>query len=407
MKSVGIIAEYNPFHNGHKYQIQKIKKDLNPDVIIAIMSGNFVQRGELAIINKWQRTKSALKCGIDMVIELPTYYALSSAEMFAFGGISILDSLNVENIVFGSENGNIDDFYTVTKKLIELEKNHIEGLQQILKQGHSFAKARNILINELYSLNESQKSILTNPNNILGLEYLKSINGLNSKIKPHTIKRYGASYHDTNILSETPSASAIRKFLLTDSNTSDELFTTLSKSMPKEALNILTNSNTVNTESLYPILKYKLMTSSTNELQTIHDVTEGIENKIINSIPNSNSLKQLIYNCKSKRYAQTRISRILMKILLNIKTEDIGYIKNNNRPKYARILGFNNNGINYLNHIKKNCEIEIITNIKNFKTSNPHIKKMLATDILATNIYSEFDNSIKYGEDYYRSPIIL
>lgn len=411
MKTIGIIAEYNPFHNGHKYHIEQAKKITGADTAIVIMSGNFVQRGEPALLNKWKRAETALSSGADLVIELPTYYALCSAEMFAFGSVALLDSLAVDTLVFGSEHGEIEPFYKLASQLNAIEEKHITALQKLMKDGHSFARARSLLMKKLFDLSKDEESILNSPNNILGVEYIKSILKLKSPLKADTIKRIGSHYHSTNINEEIASATAIRQFLheKTSHHThlSDEDLAHLSKQVTDRTFEILRTSDYVSGEHIYPLLRYKLMSSQASDLKSIHDITEGLEHKILNSYGNSTSLNTLISRCKSKRYTYTRLSRTLMKILLNIEQEDIGFIKDGNRPEYARILGFTKNGSNYLKYIRKNEDIQLITNLKNFSPQTQKSKKMLSTDILATNIYSEFDPDIRFGEDHYRQPCVV
>lgn len=411
MKTIGIIAEYNPFHNGHKYHIEQSKQITGADTAIVIMSGNFVQRGEPALLNKWKRAETALSNGADLVIELPTYYALCSAEMFAFGSVSLLDSLAVDTLVFGSEYGKIEPFYKLASHLNDIEEHHITTLQKLMKDGHPFATARSLLMKKLFDLSQDEESILNSPNNILGVEYIKAILKLKSPLKADTIQRIGSHYHCTNIDEEIASATAIRQFLhektTHHTHLSDEDLAHLSKQVTDRTFEILKNSNYISGDQIYPLLRYKLMSSKASDLKNIHDITEGLEHKILNSYGNSTSLNDLISKCKSKRYTYTRLSRTLMKVLLNINHDDIGFMKDANRPEYARILGFTKKGSQYLKHIRKNVDIQLITNLKNFSCQTEKSKKMLSTDILATNIYSEFDPDIRFGEDHYHQPCVI
>lgn len=411
MKTVGIIAEYNPFHNGHKYHIEEAKSLTGADTVIVIMSGNFVQRGEPALMNKWKRAESALNHGADLIIELPTYYALSSAEMFAFGSISLLDSLGVESLVFGSEYGSIDPFYKLADYLIAIEKNHIEKLQALMQDGHPFATARSLLMKKLFDLSKEEESILNSPNNILGVEYVKSIKLLSSPLKADTIKRKGSHYHSQDIKEEIASATAIRQFLIEKNHLKhgflkDEL-TPINNQVPSKTMAFLSESVFINAENLYPQLRYRLMMSNPEDLEGIHDVREGLEHKILNSFGHVATYGDLISKCKSKRFTYTRLSRVLMKILLDIKNEAIGYAKDGIRPDYARILGFTEKGSSYLKHIRKKEDIQLVSNLKNYKKTSDHSSKMFQTDILATNLYSEVDPSITYGQDYYKQPITV
>lgn len=411
MKTVGIIAEYNPFHNGHKYHIEESKRTTGAEAVIVIMSGNFVQRGEPALINKWKRAQCALSNGADLVIELPTYYALSSAEMFAYGGVSLLNSLGIDTLVFGSEHGEIQPFYKLAELLVTLENKHISALQQLMKDGHSFATARSLLIKKLFDLSKEEEALLNSPNNILGVEYLKAILKLNSPMKATTIKRKGSHYHSSNIDETMASASAIRKFLFEETAHGTHLSLNslrhLERQVSGETLEQIKTSDFVSSETLFHLLRYKLMTSTPESLQKIHDVSEGLEYKILRTFGSTSSFNDLITHCKSKRYTYTRLSRALMKILLEIHTEDIGYIKDDQRPEYARILGFTETGAAFLKTRRDSESIQMITNLKHFTPPSENSRKMMATDLLATNIYSEFDSSIRFGEDHYRQPCFL
>jgi predicted nucleotidyltransferase len=411
MKTVGIIAEYNPFHNGHKYHIEEAKRLTGADRVIVIMSGNFVQRGEPAIMNKWKRAESALNHGADLIIELPSYYALSSAEMFAYGSISLLDSLGVDTVVFGSEYGSIKPFYKLADYLIAIEESHIDKLQALMQDGHPFATARSLLMKKLFDLSKEEETILNSPNNILGVEYVKSIKLLCSSLKADTIQRKGSHYHSTDIEEEIASATAIRQFLIEKTVNHSGLLTEdldhVKRQVPSKTFEFIQDSTFINGDSLYPQLRYRLMMSKPEDLHTIHDVREGLEHKILNSFGHVATYGALISKCKSKRFTYTRLSRVLMKTLLDIKSTDIGYAKDGIRPDYARILGFTEKGSAYLKHIRKDEKIQLVTNLKNYTESNDHSSKMFQTDILATNIYSEVDPSIKYGQDHYKQPIVV
>ncbi len=284
MKTIGIIAEYNPFHNGHKYHIEEAKRITGADTVIVVMSGNFVQRGEPAIMNKWKRAESALNHGADLIIELPTYYALSSAEMFAYGSISLLDSLGVDTVVFGSEYGSIDPFYKLADYLIALEESHIDKLQTLMQDGHPFATARSLLMKKLFDLSKEEETILNSPNNILGVEYVKAIKLLCSPLKANTIKRKGSHYHSTDIDKDIASATAIRQFLIEKVDTQLGLLSEdidhVKRQVPSKSLEFITDSVFINGDNLYPQLRYRLMMSTPDHLHGIHDMREGLEHKI-------------------------------------------------------------------------------------------------------------------------------
>ena len=400
MKIIGIVSEYNPFHNGHKYHIEESKKKSNATHVIAVMSGNFVQRGECAIQNKWLRASCAVKNGVDLVIELPTIFSLSSSELFAFGGISILNSLNsVDTVSFGAENDDIE----ALEKLAVLSLAHInsknENLMRYLKQGLSFPVAREKTLIDAEMISGIEKEILRSPNNILAIEYLKSLIFLKSKIAPLPIKRFGDPYHSERIDVEISSATAIRKWIF-DGNDPKKI----KKLVPFSTFDSLLKYPKVKYSNYYDLIKYKILTSDENHLAKINNVAEGIEKRIITVNRTAQNLEELIDQIKTKRYTKTRINRILSQILLDIKKSDIGLMSEMFVPKYARILAFNQKGTEILKKAKENSDIPIITNLSKLKLLDSNMEKMLDFDILATNIYSMFDNSIRIGEDYYKHP---
>lgn len=317
MNSTGIIVEYNPFHNGHLHHINEIKKMFPNNIIVAVMSGNFTQRGDASIIDKWNKTNIALEYGVDIVIELPFQYATQSADIFAKGSLEILNALNVDNIVFGSETNNIDVLYKYANNILNSEIK--------LKK------------NESYPANLFKQEI-NKPNDILGISYIKEIIKNNYNINVCTIKRE-SNYHSKNLneLSSTSIREAIKNKINIDKQIPYSF-----KYEPKFI------------EDYFPLLKYKIL--STDDLSIYNGVDEGLDNRIKKVILNSNSLDELINNIKSKRYTYSRIKRMLLHIL-------VGYTKNDNKyylnKNHIRILGFNNKGIKYLNKIKKDIKLPI------------------------------------------------
>ena len=399
MNITGIITEYNPFHNGHLYHLNSAKKQTNCDAVVCIMSGNFVQRGEPALIDKWKRCEIALNNGVDLIIELPTFYALSSAEFFAKGAVSILDKIGVTNsIFFGSESGDIDKLSKIATILTNETSEFKNILKDNLTKGVPYIKAREIaLIN--YFKDENIESILNNSNNILGIEYIKAILNLKSNITPITFKREGSNYNDKELVSLFASATSIREYLKKDISLKD-----LEKFMPTETLKILdelknNNYNFIFPENIYRYIKYKITTNCIN-FNNLFDIKEGIENKILKEIYLSDSYEDLIFRIKSKRYTYTKISRLLTQLFIGM--ENYNYtelLKEENL--YARILGFNNKGKLILKEMKKKSNIPIITKLPK-SLNNP----LLELDIQATKAYSILNNSINPLSDYLISPII-
>ncbi len=405
MKVCGIVAEYNPFHNGHKYQIEQIRKETNADVIIAVMSGNFMQRGVPASFDKWARTKMALDGGVDMVIELPTIYSLSSAEFFASGAVSILNSLNcVDYISFGAKTDDLAFLKDIATFLNNEPADYKDALQKELKKGVSYPAARSKCIKQFFDTKYDSKIIeetLLDSNNILAIEYLKALEKLDSKIQPIIVKRIGTDYNSLEINGDYCSSTAIREIL------KDQNVLRLKDVIPNSSYNTISEEINMGKmpmelSNFEELILYKLRNSSLFKLSQIADVKEGLENVISKSLLNSFDLESLIISIKSKRYTRTRIQRILLNSLLGINEEFIETYKF--KPQYARILGFSKKGRNALALLNKYSKIPVITSLNNFtKKANHNQLEMLKYDIDATNIYTlgyKLSNLRKYNLDY-------
>jgi len=379
-KVLGIVAEYNPFHNGHLYHLNESKKLTNSDFTIAIMSGNFVQRGEPAIVDKWTRAKMAIENGVDLVIELPVKYAISSAENFAFGATEILNSLNiVDNISFGTETGNLSFLQEIANILVEEPIEYKKLLSKELSTGISFPRARE---RALYLYLDKDLSDITGSNNILAIEYLKSLNKLNSKITPVTLERNSVHYNSNEIINNIASATGIRK-LIKENN-----FEQLKSVVPKNIYEYLINSELVFFDDFEKEIIYTLRKLTKENIANLVDVSEGLENRIKESASVTNKLSELISIIKTKRYTETRINRILLYALLGITKGHINYAP----TTHIHILGANENGKNLLSKINPN--LQIITSAKGFED-------ILEKEILATNIYTlAYTNNSKANLDY-------
>ena len=393
-KILAIIAEYNPFHNGHLYQLQKSKKDLNPDYSICIMSGNFCERGDTSIIDKWSKTEAALKCGFDLVVELPVLYSISSAENFAEGALKILDAFDDVTLSFGSECGDLNILNDIANVLYDEPKEYQTILSHELSKGLSYPKARENAL--LLYLNDIKKyaNILSNPNNILGIEYLKAIKKLKSKVKPYTVKRIDSGYNSLKVKDRLASATAIRNLLKEDKD--------VKKLMPTPSYNILLD----NIESGKTIKDISVFEMSLKEISNLQDVTEGLENAIKQAANTCNSLEDLINSIKSKRYTRSRIQRILLYSILNITKKDI---QDSYKVKpYIRVLGVSKQG-KYLLSRLGNPKYPPITSVKKFMDTNNNkiLKNMLEKDILASDIYTlGYENDSKANLDYTKKLII-
>lgn len=389
MKVVGIVAEYNPIHNGHLYHIQKAKEITDSDYVVVIMSGNFTQAGNIAIYDKFTRARLATKHGADLVIELPTIYANSSAEHFAFGAINILNDLNViDTICFGSECDDITLLEEVADIIISKDKEIWEDITSNLKSGISFADARYKVLSK--HLSNEQIDILSGSNNILGLQYIENLKLLNSKIKPFAIKRESSDFNEIILNSNKnnfTSATSIRNSVKTHK------IDILKKYVPIDTYNIIQNIKPTFNEDIYNLLKYKIISMIPENLKEIVEVTEGLENKILKEINNSNSYEEFAQNIKSKRYQLSKIKRMLVNILLNITKTDLNYAIDN-KVGYAHILACSENGKSLLSEISKNSNIDLITSLnqKIMDNLSADTKKYLKFDILASNIYSIIHN---------------
>ena len=382
MKSVGIICEYNPFHNGHLYHLNKVKEMFPDYTIILVMSGNFTERGDMSIINKWDKTDSALHYGVDLVIELPFVFASQSADIFARGSIQILNSLNVDYLVFGSESNDINKLIEMAK--IQLDNKKYNSLvKDYMSEGINYPTA---LSKALYDL--TGKKIIK-PNDILGVTYIREILKLNSKIKPITIKR-NDNYNCTELEDFMSSATSIRYAL---KNNSD-----VSKQVPEYVLPFLNKLHFI--DDYFGILKYNIL-NNMDSLDKFQTVDEGIDNRIKKYIINSKSLDELILKIKTKRYTYNKLNRMFTHILCNFTKEEASLFKD---IEYIRVLGFSNNGRLYLNNIKKDVDIPIITNFSSIKS------KMLDIEFRTTCVYAclleEKEKISLIESEYKNSPIM-
>jgi len=405
-KVLAIICEYNPFHNGHLYQLFESIKLVNPDFVVCIMSGNFVERGNTALINKWARTEMALHSGVDMVIELPTIFSISSAENFASGAIKILNSLNCETYLsFGSECGDIDTLNKFAEILVKEPAEYVTMLNHELAKGLSFPKAREnamlLYINDI----RNSATVLSGSNNILALEYLKQIMKTGNKITPITIKRIGTDYNSLSTSNNIASATAIREMLLQKKS--------VKKLMPKTAYDILKHELgngrfVLDVSQFEKQIIYKLRCMTIEQIANLPDVSEGLEYKIKEAANVCNTLDSLIFMIKSKRYTMTRINRILLYALLDITKMD--YINSQKTTPYLRILGMSKNGKLLLSELSKNRKLNVITSVKQFldKNNNKVLKSMLEKDIFATNIYTlEYKKNPDANLDFTKKMIII
>ena len=386
---LGIIAEYNPFHNGHLYHISKSKQETGAQYVVAVMSGNFVQRGNTSIINKWTKARMALLYGADLVIELPTVYSISSAENFAEGAIKILNSLGVvDTLSFGMEANDVSTLNNIANVLYNEPKEYVTMLGHELKKGHSFPKARENAL--MMYLNDIKRyaNVLSGSNNILGIEYLKAMRKTKSTIVPIGIKREKVLYNDKYIVDEFASATAIRKMLMTNQ------LNDIRKVMPRNSYLLLGEElkkghYVMDISRFEREIIYNLRRMSIEEIAKLPDVSEGLEHSIKNAANSCNTIEELINIVKTKRFTQTRIQRILLYSLLGIDKKKMETSKK--ITPYVRVLGFNNKGKELISEMMRlNPKLNVVTSVKRYidDVANRNLKEMIETDILATNIYT-------------------
>ncbi len=414
MKAVGLVTEYNPFHNGHLYHLNKAMELTGADISVAVMSGDFVQRGEPAVIDKYTRASMALNSGVNLVVELPVNYAVSSAENFAAGALKVLDYIKVDSIAFGSESGDIERLSKLAHVLCDNEDTLYKEISKYTANGISYAAARQKVVEKL--TDKDTAAMLTSSNNILAVEYLKAIIKNNYAIKPYTIKRQGDSYNDTDIRSEYASATALRGNLKADN---------ISKYIPvKAGLILSSNTNYIYpddiTEALFTRLLDILFASSYDKNVFIEnvmqypDVNKEIAGRLYKSAMDmitrtvqqrsesedngAFSFGSLCEHIKTKEVPLSRIKRALVRITLGL---DKKHMKKYSNAPYIRVLGFDKKGQEYLSYIRKTVEVPLITKTADYK-------EMLLDDIHAANIYNMIVAG-KYGVkelgDFVRGPV--
>ena len=385
---LGIIAEYNPFHNGHLYHLLKSKEITKDDYVIAVIGGNFTQRGEVSLIDKWSKAEMAIDNGVDLVIELPVPYSISSAENFADGAMKILNSLNiVDHISFGAECPELNKLNIIANVLFEEPREFKNLLLYQLSKGISFPKARTNAISS-YLKDAEFANILNEPNNILAIEYLKALKKHRANIMPILVERKGSEYLNKDYTGKITSSTAIRNMIKL--NKTYDLKDTLTPSSYTILKEELSSGHFVRDISeLEKIIMYNLRMKSLDEIKKLPDVSEGLENVIKKASESSNTIDEFMENASSKRYTDTRLKRILLYSLLNITAKDMEISKK--ITPYVRVLGFNKNGKELIGSIsKKNPNLNIITSVKKFtdENKNKNLQMMINKDILATDIYT-------------------
>ncbi len=379
MKTAGIIVEYNPLHNGHLHHIKETRRKSKCDCLVAVMSGNWTQRGEPAMIDKFTRTKMALLNEVDLVIELPFVLTIQSADIFACASVSLLNYLGIDELYFGSESGSVEELFKLSEIINSKEYNKL--IKTFLKKGNSYPTSSALAVKEL-----SNSTLYNKPNNILGIHYINAVKTLNSKMEIKTIERIKTNYHDDFIEgTKIQSASAIRKLLKTNTDISDFV--------PDSVNELLKDRKIIDLEMFYKYLKYKILSSSKNDLYNIFGINEGLENRI-KSIKDFSSVQDLIEKIISRRYTNSKLKRSLIHILCQTKKEFLDLIE----IPYIRILGMNDVGKSYLNIVKKDLAIPLISKV----TENIH--PYLDTELKVSMLYSLVADRDIFKEEF--NPVI-
>ena len=380
MKTAGIIAEYNPFHNGHAYHIDKCRELTGCDNIVAVMSGDFVQRGEPAILNKHIRTEAALMNGVDVVIELPVVFSMSSAEYFASAAVYLLNETNsVDALCFGSEETDVDTLSNAADVLLNETPAFKRIISEKLSEGTSFATARHEAANAAYG----KVLPLREPNSILGVEYIKALKRLNSTIVPFAAPRTGAAHDQPTVGNCSASASAIR------TAAKSSRFVDIEETMPPESLRILKSApHLTDIDDFSPLLHHVLFSKTERELAEVFDMSEGLHNRIISASKSNYLISEIVRQVKTKRYTYTKIQRVIMNIILNVTKPFFN--EYGGKPPYIRVLGFNRKKEWLLKEIANNASIPVVTNMNKTGSKTPPVHEF---DIKVSELYNAVSQS--------------
>lgn len=380
MKAVGVVVEYNPFHNGHFYHVEQSKILSGADVVIAVMSGPFLQRGEPALLSKWHRAKMALLGGVDIVFELPYAFATQKAETFARGAIDILAAAGCDYVCFGSESGHIEDFYSTLRFIHKHQETYDHLIKKNMDEGMSYPRATSSAFQELRP--SSQMMDLSKPNNILGFQYIRAIEELNLSLTPLTVARKNAGYHDPELsTTHIASATSIRKSIFSNDGQLNELSSYVPNTTYTELVDYKREfGQFLQWEDYWPLLQYRLLTTDKSELARIYEVEEGIENRILQMVDKANSFSEFMTLLKTKRYTWTRLQRLCVHILTNTNKEQMRALSD--RASYLRLLGMTAFGRQYLNKWKKQSNLPIVSRLASYNG------KEIELDIKAAKIYS-------------------
>ena len=395
MKVVGIIAEYNPFHKGHEYHIQKAKELTGCDYCIVVMSGDYTQRGVPAMIDKYSRAQMALLNGADMVFELPVRFSTSSAEGFATSAVSILNATGiVTDLCFGSECGDVHKLSKIAKVLLEEPEEYKKVLKRELKNGHSYPVARNMALQGLDCWDFDSLKILSMPNNILGIEYIKALLKTGSSMNPVTVTRKGSNYNDCSLSELYSSAMAIRSSIATTENLEN-----IYSDVPKNVYDIMKEKQNISfpivPDDFSQMLHYKLISEKENGFTQYIDVNSDLSDRIVKNVYQYKNYESFCDLLKTKNMTYTRISRCLLHILLDLKTDD-----SKSAPSYIRILGLNTGAGDLSKTLKENCTLPLVSKLADAKKQlSEDAFELLKEDVFASNLYDTV-LSHKFDSDF-------
>ncbi|MGE7768079.1 nucleotidyltransferase [Peribacillus sp. NPDC096540] len=401
MKACGLVVEYNPFHNGHVLHARESRKNTGADVVVAVMSGPFLQRGEPAIVSKWARAEMALRGGIDLVIELPYAFATQKAEIFAKGSISLLEYLGCDSFCFGSEDGRIEPFITAHRILSDNSVAFDAAIKSAMDAGNSYPTSASLAFQSI--IQNDDVLDLTKPNNILGKEYVSVALKKGFSIQPYTIQRVAAGYHETQLSSESiASATGIRKAIMEQKQELEPIAGYIPQSTRIGLEHYLSTYHTLHDWEMYwPMLKYRILSSSLMELAEIYEIEEGIEHRFKEMAKQAKTFSDFMAAMKTKRYTWTRLQRMCVHIFTHTLKEQMIH---NDLPSYIRLLGMNARGQEYLRTVKKDLPVPLISKLSAYQ------KNGIETDLRAAQVYAlglpePYQASLMKRE--YESPIII
>ncbi|AGT31419.1 hypothetical protein M493_05605 [Geobacillus genomosp. 3] len=398
MKAAGVIVEYNPFHNGHWHHLQETKKKTGADCLIAVMSGNFLQRGEPAIVSKWARTKMALAAGVDLVIELPYVFAVQAAEQFAHGAVRLLDALGCRELCFGSESGDITAFLSAVETLFQRKEEFDSLVRAGLARGQSFPKANAEAWRQLGSVPLD----LSKPNNVLGFAYVKAIQQNKLAIVPRTIPRLAAGYHDESFSHPSIASATSLRNALGQTGQLERIAAYIPSATAEQLRQYrLTYGRWHDWEMYFPLLKYRLLTATEEELRRIAGVEEGIEYRLKQKIAGAETFAAFIAATKTKRYTWTRLQRLCAHVLTNFTKEEQNKAM---APTYIRLLGMNETGRRYLQQVKKELALPLAAKAAKLNGDPLYEQEKKATAVYAA-AFPEPLYSAALKEEYATAPI--